>query len=54
MKLDTMQYIAGVRVVFKNIKNVEKFKRIMAEKYGKNNRQFKYIHKKNYIQTPKK
>ena len=25
----------------------------MAEKYGKNNRQFKYIYEKNYIQNPK-
>ena len=53
MKLDTMQDIAGVRVVFKNIKNVEKFAEIMKEKYKKNNRQFKYTSEKNYIENPK-
>ncbi len=53
MKLNTMQDIAGIRVVFKNVKNVEKFSKIMSEKYQKNNRQFKYINQKNYIENPK-
>lgn len=53
MKLDRMQDIAGVRVVFKELQQVKKFQKSMEETYLKGSRKFKLIDTKDYIASPK-
>lgn len=54
MKFDTMQDIAGVRVVFKELLQVEKLQMLMEKTYSKGSRKFKLIDTKDYIANPKK
>ena len=54
MKFDTMQDIAGVRVVFKELPQVKKFQTLMEKTYLKGSRKFKLIDTKDYIANPKK
>ena len=55
MKFDTMQDIAGVRVVFKELQQVKSFQMLMEKTYSKENKKikFKLISTKDYIQEPK-
>ena len=55
MKLDTMQDIAGVRVVFKELQQVKNFQMLMEKTYSKEDKKikFKLISTKDYIQEPK-
>ena len=55
MKLDTMQDIAGVRVVFKELQQVTNFQMLMEQIYSNEDRKikFKLISTKDYIQEPK-
>ncbi|WP_267523603.1 RelA/SpoT domain-containing protein [Campylobacter sp. MG1] len=53
MQLDRMQDIAGLRVVFENIKQVRLFQQIMEQTYLNDSRKFKLIKTNDYINTPK-
>lgn len=55
MKFDTMQDIAGVRVVFKELQQVKNFQMLMEKTYSKEDKKikFKLISAKDYIQKPK-
>lgn len=55
MKFDTMQDIAGVRVVFKGLQQVKDFQMLMEKTYSKEDKKikFKLISTKDYIQEPK-
>lgn len=55
MKFDTMQDIAGVRVVFKELQQVKNFQMLMENTYSKEDKKikFKLISTKDYIQKPK-
>lgn len=55
MKFDTMQDIAGVRVVFKGLQQVKDFQKLMEQTYSKEDKKikFKLINTKDYIQEPK-
>lgn len=55
MKFDTMQDIAGVRVVFKELQQVKNFQMLMEKTYSKEDKKikFKLISTKDYIQKPK-
>lgn len=53
MNLDRMQDIAGVRIVFKTMEQVNEFKTIMDDTYLKGNRKFKLEKTSNYIEQPK-
>lgn len=55
MKFDTMQDIAGVRVVFKELQQVKNFQKLMEQTYSKEDKKikFKLISTKDYIQEPK-
>lgn len=53
MQLDRMQDIAGVRIIFKELAQVEKFQKSMETTYLKGSRKFKLISTKDYISNPK-
>lgn len=55
MKLDRMQDIAGVRVIFKELAQVENFEKSMKATYLKGGKKlkFKFIGTKDYISVPK-
>lgn len=53
MQLDRMQDIAGVRVVFKDNRQVNSFAKIMQDFYTKPKKRFSYKSTKNYIEIPK-
>lgn len=53
MKLDRMQDIAGVRVVFKEMQQVMIFQNLMKKTYLKGSRKFSLIDTKDYIEKPK-
>lgn len=53
MQLDRMQDIAGVRIIFKELAQVEHFQKSMETTYLKGSRKFKLISTKDYISNPK-
>lgn len=53
MQLDRMQDIAGVRIIFKELAQVEHFQKSMETTYLKGSRKFKLISTKDYINNPK-
>lgn len=53
MQLDRMQDIAGVRIIFKELVQVENFQKSMETTYLKGSRKFKLISTKDYISNPK-
>lgn len=53
MNLDRMQDIAGVRIVFKTMEQVNEFKTIMDDTYLKGSIKFKLEKTSNYIEQPK-
>lgn len=53
MQLDRMQDIAGARIIFKELAQVEHFQKSMETTYLKGSRKFKLISTKDYINNPK-
>lgn len=53
MKLDRMQDIAGLRVVFANLEQAKTFEQIMEQTYLKGSRKFKLLRTSDYINKPK-
>ncbi|MBT0882382.1 hypothetical protein AVBRAN9334_00935 [Campylobacter sp. RM9334] len=53
MKLDRMQDIAGLRIVFTNLDNTKTFQQIMEQTYLKGIKKFKLLRTSDYINKPK-
>lgn len=53
MKLDRMQDIAGLRIVFSNLEQAKIFQQIMEQTYLKGSRKFKLLRTSDYIDKPK-
>lgn len=53
MKLDRMQDIAGLRVVFANLEQAKSFQHIMEQTYLKGIKKFKLLRTSDYIDKPK-